>query len=210
MISVGLLSFLCFPGAFGMFCMSHFYHFNSTLLVKMDLQRLTVWGKIRTFCAGVWHNLVLGFICFVILHYRDGFFSPFYSTTSGFMVLDLSPSASISGDYGVSKGDVLLQVNDCDLRITPFNDCLKHLRNDGQLGFCEARMDSDFVQLENVTECCPSENATHICFESNFETGLKYGCLRARRIIESSSHFCTANKVNNIVRQLLWVINNTI
>ena len=159
----------------------------------MDLQRLSAWGKIRTFCAGVWHNLVLGFICFIILQHRDTFMSLFYSTNSGFMVVDLSPKASISGDHGVAIGDVLLQVNDCDLRVTPFNDCLRHLRTDSQLGFCEERKETDFVKLESAKECCPSENSTHICFESNYETGLRYGCLRARRIIESSNHFCIRN-----------------
>lgn len=161
----------------------------------MDLERLTSWAKIRTFCGGVWHNLVLGFVCYIFLQYRDTLFSVFYSTTSGFLVLDVSRDASISGEYGIERGDVLFEINDCNLRSRSFNECVKHLRKAAQLGFCEERMESDFGRKQN--ECCPLENSTHICFESRFEDGARYGCLRARNIIESSAQFCTTNQVRD-------------
>ena len=66
--SVGILCFLCCPGAF----------------VKMDLSRLSIWAKIRTFSAGVWHNLILSFICYLIIQSRDAIFDPFYSASDIF------------------------------------------------------------------------------------------------------------------------------
>ena len=80
----------------------------------MDLSRLSIWAKIRTFSAGVWHNLILSFICYLIIQSRDVIFDPFYSQLSGFVVQEVSPDSSISGDYGIEVGDIIYQINDCN------------------------------------------------------------------------------------------------
>ena len=80
----------------------------------MDLSRLSIWAKIRTFSAGVWHNLILSFICYILIQSRDAIFDPFYSQLSGFVVQEVSPDSSISGEYGIEVGDVIHQINDCN------------------------------------------------------------------------------------------------
>ena len=165
LINVGILSFLAFPGAF----------------VKMDLSGLAVWAKIRVFSAGVWHNLVLSFWCYILLEHRDHLLRPFYDTNAGFIVLDISPYTSIGGEHGVAVGDVLERINDCDLRHKSFETCLTQLHGANQLGFCHNEHDIIF------DGCCPGENATHICFESTN----REACLRARHVIEESNdYFC--------------------
>lgn len=176
--SVGILCFLCCPGAF----------------VKMDLARLTDWGKIRTFSAGVWHNLILAVFCYFIIQYRDLIFAPFYSRGLGFVVHEVAPDSSISGEYGIGVGDVIDEINNCDFnKNNDLNGCISHIRTTPQLGFCEFRIDNQFET--NFSNCCPTENMTHICFQSNFNESLeKYGCLHARKIIESSTSFCNTNQ----------------
>ena len=80
----------------------------------MDLSRLSIWAKIRTFSAGVWHNLILSFICYLLIQSRDAIFDPFYSQLSGFVVQEVSPDSSISGEYGIEVGDVIHQINNCN------------------------------------------------------------------------------------------------
>jgi len=193
LINVGILSFLCFPGAF----------------VKMDLNNLSIWPKIRVFSAGVWHNLILSLFCYILLENRDLMLTPLYSTHRGFVVLDISPYSSIGGEFGVARGDVLDKINDCDLKTKSFDSCLQQLQGANQLGFCG-------MESIDTDDCCPSENATHICFES----GQKKGCLRARSIVESSDqycftradcdagHHCIVPVVNQTTHERLLVIHN--
>ena len=77
----------------------------------------------------------------------------------GLVVLDISPYSSIGGEFGVSRGDVLDKINDCDLTTKSFDSCLQQLQGANQLGFCG-------IESIDTDDCCPSENATHICFES--------------------------------------------
>ena len=125
----------------------------------MDLNNLSIWPKIRVFSAGVWHNLILSLFCYILLENRDLMLTPLYSTHRGFVVLDISPYSSIGGEFGVARGDVLDKINDCDLKTKSFDSCLQQLQGANQLGFCG-------MESIDTDDCCPSENATHICFES--------------------------------------------
>ena len=197
LINVGILSLLCFPGAFGKLDCIH--QFINCLIVKMDLSGLPTWPKIRVFSAGVWHNLVLSTICYFLLENRDVMLKPFYSTHQGFVVLDISPYSSIGGEFGIKNGDILSKVNDCDLTSKSFETCINQLHGSAQLGFCGEEIIDTF-------DCCPGENATHICFES----GQNRGCKRARSIVESSSSFCFKNGDCSSGHCLTPVVNETI
>lgn len=168
LINVGVLCFLCFPGAF----------------VKMDLSSLSVWPRLRTFSGGVWHNLVLSFVCYVTLEYRDLALAPLYSTRAGFVVLDIAPHSPIGGEYGVARGDILTRMNDCDLAKRSFEQCVKQLHHSKQLGFCSAS------HYQSPNGPCRGENATHISF---FVDDKEEACLRARTIVEESERFCFAS-----------------
>ena len=73
---------------------------------------------------------------------------------------------------------------------------MQTLRKESQLGFCEYRDQHDFreIELNEIDDCCPSQNMTHICFKSYFDDLEKFGCLHARKIIESSNRFCKTNQ----------------
>ena len=88
---------------------------------------------------------------------------------------------------------------------------MQALRTESQLGFCEYRDQHDFRELELTDgDCCPEQNMTHICFGSHFEEVEKFGCLHARKIIESSDSFCKSNKdCNDGSKCILPIVNDS-
>ena len=153
----------------------------------------------------MWHNLVLCGGAYLLLRFQSTVFSPLYYTAShGLEITYVAPHASISGESGLSLGDRMLSINDCDLTRSSLVNCLVQTRNATQIGFCDQIELDQFHPLSE--ECCHGENATHLCFTlANEETS---ACMRARQVIESSTEFCRAEtECSSDARCVIPVVN---
>ena len=78
---VGVLSFAVLPGAF----------------VSMDLERVPNWGRVRIFCAGIWHNLLICAFCLLLRHEEMNLTNVLFEKDQGLSVTYIDSSSSISG-----------------------------------------------------------------------------------------------------------------
>ena len=71
------------------------------------------WQQLKTYCAGVWHNVVIVVIAVVYLRFAWVFLFPLYSTGDGAVVSAVVPGSIISGKRGLRVGDVVTRIADC-------------------------------------------------------------------------------------------------
>lgn len=160
--------------------------------------------RLGIFCAGVWHNVFLSFIFYLLYYSLPSLFSPFYNTGDGVSVTHINKNSPILGPNGLLLNDVISEINNCKIRSQ--DDWFLCLNNNENLlpAVC---IESDIVNTldESVplkhgssgyVECCDSSNTKNLCFEyidlENNELELPgHACLPGRVIMEKSANFCT-------------------
>lgn len=185
----GVQVFLAFPVAF-------------TELATEQLNGLRPWRKLRVFCAGVWHNILLAILALAMWSI---IFLPFYTVDSSVSVIAIKPDSPLSGDRGLAVGDVITHINECRVRDAhTWYGCLANtIRNPPS--YC---IPSSYVlehdesvpvyhSNEGVTECCDRNNPKNLCFEyqvSEDNHGLvelpQFMCLNIRKTIENAISYC--------------------
>lgn len=85
--------------------------------------------QLRILCGGIWHNICLSFICFLVLSFFGVLSGPFYEHNQGIVITDISPkSYLLSETNGLQRFDVIQAINDCKVQsVEDWNKCLKGL-----------------------------------------------------------------------------------
>ncbi|KAL6076954.1 Membrane-bound transcription factor site-2 protease [Balamuthia mandrillaris] len=96
----GVFLFFLYPGAF--------VDIKDSVFVQ-----LSKWKQLKIFCAGAWHNVVVGIVCLLLLWFLPLVLSPFYSTGGGVVVSYVSKDSPFYGH--TVAGDVLTGVGDCQV-----------------------------------------------------------------------------------------------
>lgn len=165
------------------------------------LDRIKNWRKLRIFCAGVWHNLLLGFISYLLFIQMPNLMAPFYKTTAGVYVLSVDDDSPIKGPKGLKEDDIIVQINRMKLTGADsyYDALLETLREKPK--YC---VTSDFVHthdeskkietVHGLIECCDRAAVENLCFEHFIINGIlempPFMCLHVRRVIESSGGLC--------------------
>jgi len=74
------------------------------------------WQRLKVYCAGVWHNVVIVVAAVVYLYHSRILLSPLYSTGGGAVVSGVLPDSVISGKRGLQIGDVVIKVAQCPVK----------------------------------------------------------------------------------------------
>lgn len=128
-----------------------------------ELEQLNPWAKLKIYCAGAWHNIVLSFIIFVAL-------SIFFS--GGGMILRRSEGAVVanvhskSALYGHLKpGDVIVELNGCVVKDSQsWNTCLRDQYQNQKKGYCVSKKIIDTEIRRNGRQCCKEPVNYQLCF----------------------------------------------
>lgn len=166
------------------------------------LDRIKNWGKLRIFCAGVWHNLLLALLGYLCLCSVAPLLAPFYSTSSGVYVLSVDKEAAVYGPRGIFPRDVIVQIN--RVAVTNGESYYEALVEAGRERpkFCvtseyvHAHDESKKVETgaNGLVECCDRTVPENLCFEHFIVNGVlempPYFCLHIRRLIEHSGGLC--------------------
>ncbi|CAG0895929.1 unnamed protein product [Darwinula stevensoni] len=185
-------------------------------LSPLHMQSLYPWKRLRILCAGVLHNVALSFVALLFYLTLPHVMLPFYSSHEVATVVHIKEGSVLSGEKGLQPGDILLGVNNCTL--TPdalkFQACLElpmgqHIislyiqfsfnREKKLWETFDCTISDDVVIHEgDWLKCCRKEvYHTHLCFEYKpkkeqmvLET-VPYACLPIRKVVASSSGFCS-------------------
>lgn len=175
---------------------------------------LNPWRKLRITCAGVWHNVVLAVLAYVLFCCLPFVFSSLFYVNNGVFVSEMYKNSPLLGQRGLSKGDTIIQINDCNvLNETSWEQCLKDM-NAVKPAFCvESELIHELdesVPLRHVSngiyDCCSANKNAHLCFEylENNDGIMEippHVCLPVRSVLERSHQFCT-NSVKNCLNNL--------
>lgn len=135
--------------------------------------------------------------------------APLYTLNKNVIVTQISGQSPLKtkGDRGLMEGNVITQINDCDVynEDTWFGCLLDSLR--AKPGFC---VSSDFIRLndesieishhssDGTLQCCDDKNVKLCCFEyiDDFSNDApveipQHVCLDVRRTMEDSYGYCT-------------------
>ncbi|XP_048348504.1 membrane-bound transcription factor site-2 protease [Sphaerodactylus townsendi] len=185
----GIFIFIVYPGAF-------------VDLFTTHLQLISPIQQLRIFCAGVWHNFVLGVASLVVLFILPALLFPFYYTGTGALVTEVTEDSPANGPRGLYVGDLVTALQDCSVHsVEDWNSCLEEISRKPQTGYCiKATIQQQlsvssrgFRRLDGTIECCSNNSLTDVCFSysNNLDSRL-YTCLPARKAIEAS-RLCRTN-----------------
>ncbi|XP_030058114.1 membrane-bound transcription factor site-2 protease [Microcaecilia unicolor] len=179
----GIFIFIVYPGAF-------------VDLFTTHLQLVSPVQQLRIFCAGIWHNFILGLASVLVLFLLPALLFPFYFTGVGALVTEVIEDSPASGSRGLFVGDLVTHLQDCPVHnVDDWHACLDKLSQKAQTGYCinaatlqklsfSSRV---YRRLDGSIECCSNNSLTDICFSysNNLDSRL-YSCLPARKAIEAS------------------------
>ncbi|XP_003218885.1 membrane-bound transcription factor site-2 protease isoform X1 [Anolis carolinensis] len=179
----GIFIFIVYPGAF-------------VDLFTTHLQLISPVQQLRIFCAGVWHNFVLGVAGLVVLFLLPAILFPLYYTNAGALVTEVAEDSPANGPRGLFVGDLVTSLQDCPVNsVEDWNSCLGKISVKPQTGYCIKTSvlqqlsypSRGFKRLDGTIECCNNNSLTDVCFSYiNNLNSHQYACLPARKAIEAS------------------------
>lgn len=175
---------------------------------------LNPWRTLRITCAGVWHNVVLAAIAYVVYCCLPYVFAMVFYVNNGVFVAEIYKNSPLLGEKGLSPRDTITKINDCIIHNeSSWEECLRNM-NTLKPAFC---VDSDLIHNfdesiplwhapNGIYDCCNENKNGHLCFESlENNDGIieipPHVCLPVRKIVETSPKFCT-NNVRNCLGNL--------
>lgn len=170
------------------------------------LYNLNPWRALKILCAGIWHNIVLSFLAYLLLNCLPIAFSLFFESGNGVTVTYITSFSPLLGPKGFDVGDVATKINNCPVYDEPsWIECLQ-LSKFEKPEFC---VDTEWIHnldesvplkvLPNgVYDCCSKEKSENLCFEYiERNNGIleipPHMCLPVRKIVEQSTIFCNNN-----------------
>lgn len=177
--------------------------------VELDadqMSTLNIWKRLKILCSGVWHNIIVGMISYLLLISIPQLAASFYNLNDSVIVTSIRPKSPVGSAKGLHNHDIIKYINDCQVKnLKTWYSCLNEAAQ-YQPNYC---LTSEFVQEndesvmvphntnQQVIECCDPRNSKVNCFEhviENFDDDLEvpqYLCLDIRKTIEHSLGFCS-------------------
>lgn len=164
-----------------------------------QLQSVKLMKKLKIYSAGIWNNILLAGLSYVLLLCLPVILSPIYETNHSVFITSIREKASVRGDNGLYVGDSVAQINGCSVTneedwMNCLSDTILH-----RPAYC---VSEDFVHdneesvheiehhKDGIVSCCPSDPALN-CFENfDVERLPQYICLNIRKTVEHSADYC--------------------
>ncbi|CAM1295484.1 MBTPS2 (predicted) [Pycnogonum litorale] len=147
-----------------------------------QLNRIGTFKQLRIFCAGIWHNVILTGVAYLILISVPLLSEPFYSQNAGVYVTSVVQGSSVGGIAGLVDGDTITQINDCLVENkSDWVSCLSNTISQKQ-GYCVPEIAvSETEVLSHIANrshydkyfCCPIDNPSAFCFDTRRQQKVK-------------------------------------
>ncbi|VDN26250.1 unnamed protein product [Cylicostephanus goldi] len=87
--------------------------------------------RLEIFGGGIWHNLILAGIAYLMFLWTPYFLSPFFAQGNGVTVTGVDSRSGLYGVGGLSEGNVVLSIDDCAIRKQEdWRKCVRHLEKE--------------------------------------------------------------------------------
>nr|SVE75835.1 EOG090X08FA [Daphnia hispanica] len=181
LVSFGLIVWLVVPAAF-------------VELPTKEVNSLSPREQLKIYCAGVWHNIILSVVAFVIITFLPILLMPLFQSGVGVSVLNLD-TYSVGGYHDFQIGDRLTDVNGCHVteRVS-WERCLTAISHASSSGFCVSNAYLSSFAASDQLDCCNNSklSQSHLCFHSSYNSiSRNQYCLRAREVSEASAAWCS-------------------
>ncbi|XP_075285654.1 membrane-bound transcription factor site-2 protease isoform X4 [Opisthocomus hoazin] len=188
----GIFIFIVYPGAF-------------VDLFTTHLQLISPVQQLRIFCAGVWHNFVLGVASFMVLFLLPAILFPFYYTGVGALVTEVAEDSPANGPRGLFVGDLVTNLQDCPVySVEDWNSCLRGISEKSQVGYCISAatlQQLSFPARVSLSSFVPRQNFLSIDLPVVIETFCKY-------LISLSGALAVINAVPCFALDGQWILNS--
>ncbi|XP_074603667.1 membrane-bound transcription factor site-2 protease isoform X2 [Brevipalpus obovatus] len=164
--------------------------------VEMDgnqLQKISFKARMRIFCGGVWHNVVLGVVAILAILLLPYFAAPLFVSGQGVSVISIANNWQAPTGYAIEEGDHIHGINHCPVRDKEtWKECFQRFVDNYSRfeGYC---VPNSFIQSEKIevtlNQCCPEDSNRHHCFVDAHQNNLKY-CLQVRETLLASEMPC--------------------
>lgn len=180
-------------------------------------------AKLRIYCAGIWHNILLTLLMYFILYTFPLTISPLYSINEGVQVTHIgfdSPLKSTAGKFGLEPFDVIVKINECRVHNeVTFQKCLRQLSTSKKVtGYC---LTDEFIEKHEETliteqdsdDCCAKNQTKHLCFvqlstnATPLSTNVISSAHRVKRHVGNNAH--RENKDHDEIGELKIRIDST-
>ncbi|KAK6740184.1 hypothetical protein RB195_008573 [Necator americanus] len=165
----GLFLLGLYPGAF-------------TDIDPESLRRSHPRHRLEVFGGGIWHNIVLAGVAYLMFLWTPYFLSPFFSQGNGVTVTGVDSRSGLYGAGGLSAGNVVVSIDDCAIRKQEdWRECVRHLEKEKH-GQCVPRSTVEAslatktsISLDELHCCDDFTNITHahMCFETMLDITTK-------------------------------------
>lgn len=161
------------------------------------LGALKPWRTLRILCAGIWHNIVLTAIAYVIYTSIPFIYSMVFNVNEGMYVKTIASNSPLIGDKGIQIGDIITSINYCETNSSnDYYHCLMRSQITTNLGYCLEKDIFNSIQ-KNVqddpnfeeNDCCKDTVVQgSLCFRSNED---REDCLPVRPVLMAAMSSCT-------------------
>lgn len=182
-----------------------------------NLQSVKLTKKMKIYSAGIWNNLILAGLSYIVLLLIPLLLSPIYQTNHSVFITKIKEKAPVRGENGLYAGDSVFQINGCTVtNRDEWMQCLIETLN--WPAYC---VSEEFVhdneesiheighQKDGTVSCCPTNPALN-CFENfDVERLPQYVCLNIRKTVEHSTEYCHKSECPSHTSCLKPVLSNT-
>lgn len=181
------------------------------------LQSAKLMKKLKIYSAGIWNNLLLAGLSYVILLLLPFLLAPIYEVNKSVFITKMTSTAPVRGENGLYVGDRITHINGC--RVTnedSWTSCLTESLLH-RPAYC---VTEDFVhnneesiheiehQKDGTVSCCPLNTALN-CFENfDVERLPQYVCLNIRNTVEHAEEYCHVSNCPQHTSCLKPVLSN--
>jgi len=169
-------------------------------LNEEQIEMLSRFQQLRIFCAGIFHNIVLVFLSFVILLVHPVFLRTFYIEVAN--VHHVAQNSPLS--HLLPLNTRISSIDDCQVKTgADWIECLRSIQRRHPLetpGFCLSSTQIEVLSTrlqsnQNTSfDCCENQSSKNYCFlyqtSSNERNGV---CAEVRKLLDFPSCFATSD-----------------
>ncbi|PAV58328.1 hypothetical protein WR25_14718 isoform B [Diploscapter pachys] len=158
----GFFFIAVYPGAF-------------TEIDSLTLKKIAPFKRLMVYGAGIWHNLVMAGLAYLLFMATPSILSPLFLTGHGLTVKSVDARSGLHGPAGLSPGHIVDAIDECRVReMADWRECVRQLETQRN-GRCirKSRLDATRTEQTSMSidelHCCDGfSNITqaHMCFES--------------------------------------------